>query len=260
MKFKKIVTILAILPFSLFGQFRPFSKVEIKSPQSYAFDKYGNVPVKLYTGAIDLQIPITSIPINDDKKIDVQLSYDSSGFIPHKKSDLAGVNWSLMAGGSITRVMNYIPDEYISAQIMGPSSPFQPGEYDFHGFYAGVKRNSYTNENAYNLSSGGVGHSEGDHWFIGPRNDYYEGEPDLFRFSIMGLSGEFMIGFDGKPKVKSNDPNLKVDLSGFTAHASKGCDIPYSEIILIDGEGTKYYFGGDLSKSEISFSQKKNNS
>jgi len=68
-----------------------FPPIQIKSRQSYAFEKYGNVPINLYTGSIDLKVPITSIDENG-VNIPISISYDSSGFIPHKKPDLAGMN------------------------------------------------------------------------------------------------------------------------------------------------------------------------
>ncbi|SDQ81015.1 hypothetical protein SAMN05421664_2680 [Chryseobacterium soldanellicola] len=232
----------------------PTDPVQMKSPQSYAFEKYGNVPVNLYTGAIDLKIPVANIG-GGEADISTTLVYDSSGFIPHKKSDAAGVNWSLIAGGRITRKMNIIPDEYVGAPTgTGSGNPYGQST-DLHGFLTGVRANSSSNTAAYNVSGTGTGHTDGHEWLMGSTPNYYEGEPDEFNFNAMGLSGKFMIGNDGNVVVESSDPNIKIDLSQMALYGSQGfCEPPVSIITVTDGKGNKYIFGGDLSKYEISYS------
>ncbi|OVE55839.1 hypothetical protein [Chryseobacterium mucoviscidosis] len=229
----------------------PQDNIQIKSPQSNAFEKYGKIPVNLYTGAIDLKIPIVDIRTSNGK-IDVLLSYDSSGFQPHKKSDLAGVNWSLIAGGKITRKINGIPDEYSGQPTSSGSSPFGSG-LELHGFLTGVRLAPYTSGEVYDLYSG-AGSASANNWKLGPNANGYEGEPDEFYFSMLELRGKFMIGNNGVPKVESNDPNITVDISGLPSYKALGqCRPPVSTIIIKDGKGNKYYFGGDMSRYEISY-------
>lgn len=231
--------------------------IDLKSPQSYAFEKYGNVPVNLYTGSIDMKIPVASI---GDKGHDISatLIYDSSGFIPHKKSDAAGVNWSLIAGGRITRQLNTIPDEYVGNPTTQGGNPSDSGK-DLHGFLKGVRLNSSTNENAYKLY-GGTGNTDttGAYWWMGPVENGYEGTPDIFNFNAMGLSGKFIIGNNGKVLVESNDPNIRVDISQMETYPGRGiCVPPASKITIFDGKGNQYIFGGNLSTYEISYSYDK---
>lgn len=241
-----------LLTIKTFGQFqRSLQNVEIKSPQSYAFEKRGNIPVNLYTGAIDLTIPITTIGDN----VSASLSYDSSGFIPHKKSDAAGIGWSLITGGRITRVLKGTPDEYVGtdANLMTPNPHGEP--IDVHGFLKGVKTTPYTNSAAYDVNNGGTGSTDGGRWWMGTSPNRYEGEPDEFSFNAMGISGKFVVGNSGNVLVQSDDPNIKVDLSEMALYGGKlFCVPPPSKITIIDGKGTKYIFGGDLSKYEISYS------
>lgn len=227
--------------------------IQIKTPQSYAFEKYGNVPINLYTGTLDLKIPIYSLTTNAGKNVDVFISYDSSGFLPHKKSDYAGTNWSLLAGGRITRTLNRMPDEYIGNPTAGNGNPFDTG-VDLNGFLTGVRLNPYTSNQVYDLNSGAGSITSLD-WRLGSTQNGYEGEPDVFHFNAMGLSGKFMVGNDGNVLVESNDPNIKVDLTGFVSYGGKDfCKPPTETIIIIDGQGNKYYFGGDFSKYEIGYS------
>lgn len=255
---KKIFNfIITILPICLFSQTETVDRINLKSPQSYSFEKSGNIPVNLYTGAIDLKIPITSIDLGGDKSIDVALSYDSSGFLPHKKSDLAGLNWSLMAGGRITRTINGTPDEYIGDPQSRDTGPYSD-PMDLHGFLTGVRTTPYSNHQVYDLNSGaGTTISTGgwQFWSLGNASTAYEGRPDIYNFNIMNLHGKFMIGNDGNVLVESNDPNLKVDISEIRGFTNINiCEPPLpAKITLTDGEGNKYIFGGDLSKYEITF-------
>lgn len=252
MRKKLYSTSFLLLIIKMFGQ-GAISPVEIKSPQSYAFEKYGNIPVNLYTGSIDLKIPITTIGGNG-QEISATLVYDSSGFIPHKKSDAAGVNWSLIAGGRITRNLNKIPDEYVGNPTNLGGSPYDTGK-DLHGFLKGVKTNPSTNIQAYDLY-GGTGNTDGQlWWWMGPSVNGYEGTPDVFSFNAMGLSGKFIIGNDGNVLVESDDPNIRVDTSQMAIYGGRNfCTPPISKITITNGQGNQYIFGGDLSKYEISYS------
>ncbi|MGH1517109.1 hypothetical protein [Chryseobacterium sp. JK1] len=256
---KKVINIAKLAAFFFAGSItaQTMQRSEVKSPESYAFEKYGNVPVNLYTGAIDLTVPVASINENG-VKIPVTLSYDSSGFIPHKKNEVAGVNWTLVAGGRITRTLNGTPDEYVG-------NPNYPGIFgsprDVHGFLKGVRTNISSNINAYNLY-GGTGKIDTNNntisWTMGPASDpsnAYEGTPDVFSFNMMGISGKFVIGNDGNALVESDDPNIKVDLSQMAMYGGAnfcGNDV-VSVITIMDGQGNKYIFGGDLSKYELSY-------
>ncbi|UQB69788.1 DUF5977 domain-containing protein [Epilithonimonas zeae] len=228
---------------------------DVKSPEAHSFQKYGNIGPKLYSGALDLDIPLTSIDVGN-LSIPISLSYDSSGFIPHKKSDAAGLGWSLIGGGRIVRSLNGTPDEYEGtngkdAYMLNPYGE----EIDKHGFLKGVRMNPpTTNVAAYNLNSG-PGHIDGFDWVLGSLPNIYEGEPDEFSFQAMGLSGKFVIGNDGNVLVQSDDPNIVVDISQMAMYGgSKFCEPPQSTIIITNGQGTRYIFGGDFSRYELSYS------
>jgi hypothetical protein len=75
----------------------------IKSPQAYEMERYGNVPVNLAVGGIDLSIPIFNQEASPFNALNISLNYNSSGFIPNKKSNYVGLDWYLNYGGSISR-------------------------------------------------------------------------------------------------------------------------------------------------------------
>jgi len=70
----------------------------VPSPQTSDFMKYGNLPVNHYTGNLNLKIPIYHYK-DKDFDLDLSLKYNSSGFVPNKRSGIVGLNWFLNAGG-----------------------------------------------------------------------------------------------------------------------------------------------------------------
>ncbi|WP_307311584.1 hypothetical protein [Epilithonimonas hungarica] len=171
------------------------------------------------------------------------------------------MNWSLLAGGRITRKVNGIPDEYIG-DLESLFGNFYGYSKRYSGFMVGVRNSPYSNSNVYNLQFGpgiidppGENSSIGQNFVLGPPNKAYEGEPDLFSFSVMGFSGKFMMGNNGKVFVESDDPNVKVDMSQMNTYSATnfcGNDLT-STIKITDGKGNQYIFGGDMSKFELSY-------
>lgn len=252
---KNYILLFGLITTSVYSQKGPDERIIMKSPQSYAFEKYGNVPINLHTGAIDLKIPVASINENG-VNIPVTLSYDSSGFYPHKKSDIAGTNWTILAGGRVTRTVKRVPDEY-EGNSTGPYL-FDGLHFGYSkkysGFLRGVTENPSNNVDALNLY-GGTGTVHTIDWVMGPYGLSYETEPDVFNFNAAGISGKFMVGNDGKVLVESEDPNITVDLSEMDRYSTENfCAIDIvSKITITDGKGNKYIFGGDFSKYELTY-------
>ncbi len=98
--------------------------IDIKSPQSYEMERFGNTPVNLYSGNIDLDIPIYSEKIlGTEENFNINLAYNSSGFIPAKQSNYVGQDWFLNYGGVITRTIKNLPDDV-------KHNPFISGDND----------------------------------------------------------------------------------------------------------------------------------
>ena len=83
----------------------------MKSPQVSDMFRYGNVETSLFTGKLNLSIPIYQLK-DPDFNLNIALRYNSEGFKPRKHSGYVGYNWFLEAGGCITREVRNIPDEY----------------------------------------------------------------------------------------------------------------------------------------------------
>ena len=227
-----------------------YYRLNVKSPGVTDFVRYGNIPAALYTGGIDLKIPLISVQQNNQNSTNVSIAYNSSGFIPAKRSGLVGLNWFLNVGGSITRQVKGIPDDYSG----DPTSAFT--EIYTNGFIKGVKNQSFATNNVYGFNpTTGFIHTNIE-WMLGAQSspNAYEGAPDIFEFNFNGISGKFFMSNEGIVKVITNEPNnLKVDLTNFQIQTANNTCIPInSEIKITDNLGNQYFFGGTLNNLEYS--------
>nr|WP_315029416.1 hypothetical protein [uncultured Chryseobacterium sp.] len=224
----------------------------IKSPQTYTIEKFGNIPVSMNTGSVAYDVNLFSYnDVYNGSKYDIGLRYYGTGFVPLKKSNYVGLDWSLDIGGSISREVRGLPDDFFS------DSPKTLGLY---GYLEGVKTSNKTNNDIYTQNynlfpsgNGGIGIKTGTYAF--------EIEPDKFSFNFMGNSGYFFIGNDMKPIIISDNKNLKIDVSELSSkqplnsqltNGSK-CITKPTTVIITDEKGIKYYFGGNYENLEISY-------
>lgn len=90
------------------GQFRP--KENYPTPQVSSLGQYGNTPTNLYTGQINISIPITEIK-EGDIDLPISLSYNLTSVKPNRRSGWVGLGWNLNTGGYITRNVRGVYDE-----------------------------------------------------------------------------------------------------------------------------------------------------
>jgi YD repeat-containing protein len=208
-----------------------------KAPQTRDLGAVAFTPVSMFTGQPSISIPIYTVN-HFGLQIPISLSYDASGFVPDKAPGVVGLNWSLNAGGMITRNVNNVPDEsddggsYNSGAVQGKS----------HGFFYGPRNN--TNAFVSNVTN------------IMQNNFYkyyYELSPDLFLFNFCGHTGKFMMGQDGAIKVES-DEDFIVDVTSLQTFVvgSLNPSTYQGKITLTDTKGLKYEFGGSRASTEFS--------
>lgn len=226
-----------------FGQSIPLP-INVQAPTTASLGKYGDVPVNLYNGTTNVNIPLISLN-EKDIEMDISLSYDTSGIIVNNVPTWVGQNWSLNAGGVITRQVNGFPDEY---NTLSDPSVLNKAV----GFINPISRNRLNVSNwndPYTLLS-----IEQSNWGNNNYPDAYIGkdsEPDIFSFNFMGHSGKFFMGEDGQWRVAS-DENFKVVISESDFfYPFNSANDPYGnylskvigKIVLIDDQGNRYTFG-----------------
>ena len=80
------------------------------SPNAASLGQYGEVPVSLYIGTVQINVPIYEIDYMGHK-IPISMTYHGSGVRPDQHLGWVGLGWNLNAGGCISRIVNGLPDE-----------------------------------------------------------------------------------------------------------------------------------------------------
>ncbi len=212
--------------------------IPIMTPESATLGQYGAYPVSLYTGGVDISIPLHTIKTNGIT-IPISLQYTGTGLIPNKDCGKIGHDWALYAGGAITRTVNGVPDEWERHDAISDSDP----DFELNGLLTYIRS---ANEQLKNGDIRRLHH-------LNLIESGWETTPDMFSFNFCGHNGQFMIDHDGSVRVVGNN-SYKVDISGLKPQRLTEPTQP-SLIIITDGEGTRYTFGGNIYSLEVNLKQ-----
>jgi len=207
------------LLFGTFMQGQELPNVLPQSPEAASLGKFGQVPVGLFTGTPQLNIPIYEFK-SSALSIPIALNYSSNGVRVDEYASSVGLGWSLSAGGVITRSMYHNPDEqnYLritETDLIDPNS----------------KQSFLNTTQAVGLSASDV-------------------QPDIFSFNFNGFSGKFYLDDNSSQFYSRNivflEPTpLKVELIN-----ASGSDTHFK---ITDPSGIEYYFGGTNAIEEFSY-------
>lgn len=233
--------------------FKFYDDISLPQTDAWNFVRQGEVSPSMYTGTINLSVPIYEYK-DKDFSIPIVATYSSNGNQPNQIAGILGPGWNLELGGCITIETNGIPDY---------------GENVKHvqGFYTVHKNNPFTSHQPsqwwrfmFNLLDNGSGTGAPQIvWVPGnvPTNNH-EGEldaqPDIFHFSVPGHSGKFHLGFHGDAifydtPLNPNGYRLQIDtvpISNLPYHFSK-----FYKITIISPDGYRYIFDGDPNQSNV---------
>lgn len=217
------------------------------TPTAASIARFGDVPVSPFTGLPSISIPLYSFNVVG-LELPLRLDYDASGVQMNVLPGWVGHNWSLAAGGVITRTVNDIPDEYIC-----PShDPYRNKLYNYFSSQY-ILPDVLNNPNAPAVLKAQI---SGEY--------IYDMDPDVFTFNFLGHSGKFFLGNDCQWKVVS-DENLDVefDVLNYEQHLLKPFISKYPSnaatddqpgtiegFRIIDSNGYVYEFGFDTSAIE----------
>ena len=84
--------------------------VMMPSPTAASLGKYTDIPVSYYSGVPSVGIPIYTVA-EGPLSLPVSLSYHASGVKVGETPSWVGQNWSLSAGGMVSRTVQSIKDE-----------------------------------------------------------------------------------------------------------------------------------------------------
>ncbi|MBR8534942.1 RHS repeat protein [Carboxylicivirga sediminis] len=205
--------VIYLMPLNTFGQNEDYSRWNSNmsfpsSPTAASLGKYGEYPVNLQNGLVNISIPLYTI---NTKRLSVpiSLSYHASGVKVDQEASWIGLGWDLMVGGVITRSIKGAADDFVPNGYRSRCSNIRAeGSFDF------------TDENDYLFAKRSF---EGE----------YDSEPDIYNYNFNGYTGQFLMGNDGEFYTMGLD-NLKILTRSIW------------EFEIITPDGTIYQFGRSL--------------
>ncbi|MBX3257477.1 MAG: hypothetical protein KF862_25350 [Chitinophagaceae bacterium] len=221
-KFFSALAVFLAFHLSSFPQFQPGSlangvlpRVIPSSPEASSLGKYGEWPVSQYTGVPNISVPIYEVKVGDIK-VPITVSYHAGGVKIDDVSAWVSTNWTLNAGGAITRSIVGLGDEETSG-----------------GFLYRSQRNDGL-KSTYDVTN------SADYVFFRKVSDrLIDVEPDLFFYNFCGNSGKFY--FDETGTLQCIPVNtIKLIRSSVNNTLIYSNDEHWE---LADENGTVYHFG-----------------
>ena len=173
------------------------------SPTAYELGKYGQIPVGLFTGTPNYNLPLYEYKTKN-LSVPISLSYNSNGIKVDQVESNIGLGWSLNAGGVISKIVRGKEDEGTDKYI------FPEEEIDAHGVYDPMAAEFF-----YEAGMG-----------------IKDTEIDLFMFNFPGGSGKFM--YDNDKKIVLI-PHQDIKIEGYVNGTQKGYKITTTD-------GVQYIF------------------
>lgn len=209
----------------------------LPSPHAATLGNYGNIPVNLSSGLATPNITLFAVK-EGNIELGVGVSYQYKGFKPFESPSILGRGWALNAGGVVTRIIKSKPDE---------KSNTSNGTY---GYASAQNRTDLAN---LINSDGTIVQPAGQSLFY----SFPDGEPDMFIFNFMGMTGKFFFGEDGIIHVVS-DRKLKIEYRTITLTSPIGNNLNsdlqhFVEFTITDEDGTIYKFGDSSTNVILPF-------
>nr|WP_319998171.1 hypothetical protein [uncultured Draconibacterium sp.] len=149
------------------------------SPTAASLGRYGEIPVKMYSGTPNIDIPLFEIE-SIKLSLTVSMSYQATGVKVEEIPGWVGSGWALNAGGVITRSVIGLADE---------------GSNGYLSYFNNIP-NNFANASCQFLVDIAAG--------------AFDTQPDMFFFNFAGRTGKFVLGDDGEPKLI---PYQKLEIS-----------------------------------------------
>ncbi len=197
-----------------------------------------SIPVDPLTGRAAISIPIWQVSAGD-LSAPVSISYSGNGVKVEEGEGSAGMSWNLSAGGSISREVRGLPDDY-----QGTGNDLRKG-WLYNSNALSIQNFTSTGDDILPICTD----EAADYNFLTARRDgFNDTEPDMFNFHAPGLSGQFVFGSDGLPKLIPYQ-DLKVVV---TRTSGTG---PIEQVLITNNLGISYLFSKKESTRRHAYKQ-----
>ncbi len=239
------------------GQGQTVQSPKIESPNVAGFNKFGDIPVNLFTGVPNIAIPVYTLQYGKIS-VPIALRYHPGSTRPAQHPGWVGMGWDLESIGCITRKVNRLPDEFYGSLIMGTlQATYFPNPYQTGPFGADKADVSDWNSTT----------KLGSYFSCNPDGCYTDVQADEFSFNFLGYGGKFYYSGAVKGWQVVADEKIKVELmdnvnpcltpmqvmaaaSEFFPHLYISPTYEETQTRIFKGfkitvpDGTKYIFGG----------------
>ncbi len=263
------VSLLLLSSFSLLGFSQQLDETpKIVSPNVASIERFGDIPVSLYTGTPNISIPIHTVS-SGSINVPINLRYHSASVRVSAQPSWAGLGWDLSPYGSITRKLEGHLDEFDITPAKGAAGiPIVAYYPDPQSAYPNDISGSEALQDADWTNVNTASNDLHKRWVDNDskQKPFTDFSPDEFNFNFMGYSGKFFYMGPTKGWQVVSDQKIKVQLLGFLNsndiinigeqydHIESGSNHnPFEEkifvrsfsgFILTTPDGTKYEFGG----------------
>ena len=212
-----IVFLSNFLIMKVFGAI-PYPQATPPSSDAAALGKYGQYPVSLCNGLVQIDIPVYTIKM-PLFSLPVSISYHASGIKVDDISTPTGLGWVLNAGGVITRTVKGRPDLNI-----GKPGTIHDKQWVLNNYPSNSDDKIAYLQTIYNNEKNGAADTENDEFFYN-----FCGFSGSFRYDINGNQIQIPLT-NNKIEYDSNTNNFKITGSdgtiyGFTDKETSQCDI-----------------------------------
>lgn len=202
------------------------------SPNVFSFQKYVDIPVSLYTGIPNVNIPIYELKMGQ-LSLPIHLSYHSSGFKVGENASWVGLGWTLNAGGVISRTVRGLPDDlndtkkgcFYNSRLFSESGNLNFDEInDCNGI------NQLTADNPWSTMDSLA-------------QGYLDVEPDIYYYSFPGENGKFTFDINaGLVKYVANDTKVTENPFDDPNNFPEVADLDDYSWSILGTDGTEYIF------------------
>lgn len=178
--------------------------------------------VDLLTGQAQASVPIWDLTYGDIS-VPISLYHHGNAVRVEEGEGAFGVGWNLVAGGAVSRVVRGLPDDYSVSTDGRKGWLFRNQAYFINTFIPS------SNDALATCSDEST-----DYDSINAQGYWRDTEPDMFYFNAPGLSGQFVFGADGTPKLLTYQDLL------FTVNKDAGGRIV--SFSIVNDKGITYLF------------------
>lgn len=216
----------------------PSHKKEPALPQTWLMNMYGDYPVDLSTGLVNISIPLYEIKTTN-LTLPINAQFHASGLRSDEQIGTMGLRWIMNIDCMVSRKIKGYPDECFYGST---SSPFDnrvnaPNYIpDLATLYGGT---AYRKEwaTSYAISNNILPQLSN---YTGPASTFMDTEYDLFSYHLpSGKSGKFILKDSAGIKIPCTIPYepIKIEINRTQIHGN------FNQIIITDENGTTYNYG-----------------